>query len=139
MINNYAKELASGKKLPRDDLIEHCFRSYLSQIWLIMSDQNARNIPKDVFSEKENKGVVPPKILELFRYISSELRPVYIVKADHRFHEIIQKDLTDTEEYVSKMTSMYLRKKELDKQVMFKGSFQTVDPEEFLVFLEKYL
>jgi hypothetical protein len=139
MIDNYVKGLVSGDKLPRDDLIEHCFRSYLTQIWLILSDQNARNMPKDIFAEKENKGIIPPKILELFRHISSELRPVYIVKSEHRFHEIIQKDLADTEEYVSKMTSMYLRKKELDKQVMFKGSFQTVDPEEFLIFLEKYL
>ena len=139
MINNYSKELVSGKKIPRDDLIEHCFRNYLSQIWLILSDQNARNIPKDIFSEKENKDIIPSKILELFRYISAELRPVYIVKVEPRFHEIIQKDLIETEEYVSKMTAMYLRKKELDKQVMYKGSFQLVDPDEFLMFLEKYI
>lgn len=131
--------LMNGKSITRDDLIDYCFRNYVSLMWLIKSEQNARNIPKDIFSDRDTYKVLPQCFVELSRNLASGLRPIYMVKTNKYFHEVIQKDLTDNEEYVSKMCAKYSRKKEIDKQAMFKGSFQTVDTTEFLDLLEKYL
>lgn len=138
-INDMMEDMTDGKVLPRDDIFEHCFRNYLTVLWLIRSDQNARNVPKDIFSDKENKDVIPSKLLAYARTVVSDLRPTYSVIYDKKYHELIQKDIIDTEEYYSKITAKYQRKKEIDKQAMYKGSFETVDPIEFLSFLEIYL
>jgi predicted nucleotidyltransferase len=132
-------DMEKGKIVPRDDMFDHCFRSYLSILWLTKSTLTARSIPKDIFSDKENKDVIPLKLLEHARNVASDLRPVYTVKYEKRFHDMIQKDLIDTEDYVSKMASKYMRKKEIDKQELYKGSFESVDPMVFLEFLEYYI
>jgi hypothetical protein len=111
----------------------------LSILWLTKSTLTARSIPKDIFSDKENKDVIPLKLLEHARNVASDLRPVYTVKYEKRFHDMIQKDLIETEDYVSKLSAKYMRKKEIDKQELYKGSFESVDPMVFLEFLEYYI
>lgn len=124
---------------PRDDMIEYCFRNYYSFLWLLKSDQNPRNIPKDVFSDKDAPTIINKDVLVFGRKLVSEFRPVYMTKVNKEFHESMQRYVSESENYVNEMCAKYARKKEIDKQSMFRGSFKSIDPNEFLEFLERHV
>ncbi|VBB18687.1 nucleotidyltransferase domain-containing protein [Yasminevirus sp. GU-2018] len=128
----------AGDSIVRDDLIEFCHRHYLSLLWLINSKQNARNLPKDVFSDKDFTTVVPKTVADACHDVVTKLKPKYMVRVDKKYHAMIEADLSKYSEYVNTTCAKYGRKKEIDKQAMFKGSFQSVDPKEFLVLSRKY-
>jgi hypothetical protein len=140
-IDDMCLEMAHGHgdTITRVDLIDYCFRNYMSMMWLIRSNQNVRSIPKDIFSDKDPFKALPQHFIKMSRDLTSGLRPVYMVMTDQRFHEMILKDLMDSSDYVSNMCTKYSRNIEINKQVMFKDSFQTVDTNEFVSLLEKYL
>ena len=101
--------------------------------------QYISNVPKDIFSDKEVSKTIPKKITENIRNLMITMRPVYMVKTNKRIHQMIQLDLTKYEQYVSDLCVTYARKKEINKQSMFRGSFQTINPNEFLELLEQHI
>jgi predicted nucleotidyltransferase len=124
--------------LPRDDIIDYCFKNYFSFLWLLKSDQNPRNIPKDVFSDKDAPTIIDKDVLDFGRKLLSEMRPVHMTKVNKKFHESIEQYVSENESYVNEMCAKYARKKEIDKQSMFRGSCKSIDPNEFLEFFERY-
>lgn len=131
-------ELVKTGKFARDDFIEFCYRSYLSMIWLTLSTQTARNVPKDIFSDKQTLTVISKEELQTFNEQLSLLKPKYMVKVNLKIHTMIEEFIRMHTEYVNNVCAKYGRKKEIDKQQMYKGSFQSVDCEVFLSLIEKY-
>jgi hypothetical protein len=128
--------LLEKQKLQRDDVIEYCFKNYFSFLWLLKSDQNVRNVPKDVFSEKDD--ILAQSIIDVNRKLMVSLRSTYMVKVNNHFNELIQQDIIKYDDYVTQTCTTYVRKKEIDKQTMLHGSLEMINPVEFLEFFERY-
>lgn len=137
-LNETRLELDGGKSILRDDAIDNLFQSYMSTYWLIKSGQNGRNVPRDVFSDRDISKIIPQLVINTGKQLALDLRPKYMVKVVKSYHELIHDDVSKYYSYVDNITAKYAQKKEIDKKAMFKGTFKTIDPFVFLDLLERH-
>jgi predicted nucleotidyltransferase len=124
--------------MPRDDLIEHQIKNYVSLIHFIESSGTKRILAKDILYEKDASTILPDKFLESARNLIHTLRPTHVIQANQTLHQHLQSDVESRRQYVIDVSTKYSRKKELDKQVLMKGSCVTIEPTVFLELFEKY-
>ncbi len=119
------------------DFFNYSIRNYCSFLWFLRTDGLIKKYPKDIFSDTET-DTIPKHVLDGAKSMVSILRPNFVHQIDENIHNLIQQDIDKYEPYVKEMTIKFAKKKEIDKQEMYKGSIQNVEPEEFMRLLEKF-
>jgi uncharacterized protein len=118
--------------------IEMYFKNLLLIAWALKNEKMGKKIPSDVFSDKDVLQVIPKNTLDSVRHCVSELRPKYVCPIDPECHQMIQNDLKENEKYIREAGEKHAKKKESERQDMYKNALIEVDPDEFMDLLRKY-